>query len=83
MSRVSNNESSCCMDLEDRATAIRALASCDQMESFIADEDEEAIETMRGMVRSWVAKLSTNDLRVIIKCIRARASEVLAVGTYD
>ena len=66
------------MDFDDRATAIQALASCDRAERGLLDGDQELIEELKELARRWAADVDEYDLRSAVKCIRARANEILA-----
>lgn len=70
------------MNITDRATAMRALAACDQMDSYLADGNQEAIKNMQEVAKKFVNNMEVADIRAALKCVRARANEVLTNGEY-
>lgn len=61
----------------DRDKAALAIAVCDQMEAALQDGDEHVIRLYRQHLQEWAADAESDDLLHWVRCIRARALEIL------
>lgn len=61
----------------DRDRAAVAIAVCDQMEAALKDGDPHVIHFYRQHLQEWAAEADSDDMLHWVRCVRARALEIL------